>query len=369
MALNPPKPSTAPIWGILIIALGGLMVAMGWKAYGDWMNRMLPVIGTIPEFELVNKGGAQFGKKDLEGKIWIANFIFTRCAGPCPVQSYQLSSIQERLLRERHDIKLISFTVDPGYDTPAVLTEYASRYEKAPGQWHWLTGNEDQIMNLAREHFKVTAEPGLPTPENPHAIMHSTHFILVDGKGNIRGYYSSGENASLDKVASDARRLLGTQQFLPALNAGLNLTSTFLLVLGYVAIRQKKYAIHRRYMYAAIVCSAVFLCSYLLYHFGVQLTKPYEGPGREIYLIILFSHIVLAIFVLPLILLALSHALRAQRDDPHLRNPEMSTRFSRHRWIARIAFPIWLYVSITGVIVYVVLYQLPRWLPITSAGG
>jgi uncharacterized membrane protein YozB (DUF420 family) len=95
-------------------------------------------------------------------------------------------------------------------------------------------------------------------------------------------------------------------------------------------------------MLSALGASAAFLTSYLIYHFGVQLTKPYTGSWRTIYLVILFSHIVLAIVNVPLVITTVNHALRG--------------RFDRHRRIARVTFPVWWYVSVTGVVVYFMLY-------------
>lgn len=145
---------------------------------------------------------------------------------------------------------------------------------------------------------------------------------------------------------------------LPAVNAGLNSASTVLLILGLWAVKTRRYILHRNLMLAAIVTSALFLMSYLTYHFGFQLTKRYGGPCRNLYHVILISHSLLAVSVLPLALITLARALRAQRGDPGLVSAARREQFARHRAIARWAYPIWLYVSITGVIIYLMLYQL-----------
>jgi len=131
---------------------------------------------------------------------------------------------------------------------------------------------------------------------------------------------------------------------LPHLNVLLNALSAVFLTCGYVAIRMRRVPVHRNLMIAAMICSGLFLISYLIYHFGVQLTKPYEGTGdwRTFYLVVLFSHIVLAIVNLPLVIVT---AVRAFKG-----------RFEEHRRIARVTLPVWWYVSVTGVIVYVMLY-------------
>ena len=132
---------------------------------------------------------------------------------------------------------------------------------------------------------------------------------------------------------------------LPALNATLNAASAVLLATGFVLIRAGRREAHKRAMVAALVCSTLFLTSYLVYHAQVGSVRfRGQGPVRLLYFAILISHTVLAVTVVPLALVTLVQALR--------------TRFDRHRRIARIALPIWGYVSVTGVIVYWMLYRL-----------
>ena len=132
---------------------------------------------------------------------------------------------------------------------------------------------------------------------------------------------------------------------LPALNAVLNATSTVLLVAGYRAIKRRDVPTHKAYMLGAIATSALFLTSYLVYHYNAG-SRPYAGTGvlRAVYFFVLLTHVVLAAVNLPMVIATLTRALRGQ--------------FERHRAIARWTFPVWLYVSITGVIVYVMLYKM-----------
>ena len=134
---------------------------------------------------------------------------------------------------------------------------------------------------------------------------------------------------------------------LPALNATLNAIAATLLVIGYILIRRGRIEQHRKVMLSAFATSALFLTSYVIYHANVG-SRPFtgQGPIRTVYLTILFTHIVLAAAILPMALITLNHALRS--------------RFERHIPIARWTLPIWLYVSVTGVIVYLMLYQI-RW--------
>jgi putative membrane protein len=132
---------------------------------------------------------------------------------------------------------------------------------------------------------------------------------------------------------------------LPALNATLNAIATVLLSAGWIFIKQKRRDAHRRCLLSAFAVSAAFLTSYLVYHVNVG-SVPFQKPGpiRVVYLTILFTHVVLAAAIVPMILLSLSRALRA--------------RFDRHRKIARWTMPLWLYVSVTGVVIYVMLYRM-----------
>ena len=132
---------------------------------------------------------------------------------------------------------------------------------------------------------------------------------------------------------------------LPTLNAVLNALSAILLVGGYVSIRRRKIETHKRFMLAAFGTSCMFLVSYLTYHFQIG-SKRFEGQGviRPVYFSILISHTILAAAIVPLVIMTLFHAFRS--------------RFERHKAIARVTLPIWLYVSVTGVVVYWMLYRM-----------
>jgi putative membrane protein len=132
---------------------------------------------------------------------------------------------------------------------------------------------------------------------------------------------------------------------LPTVNATLNAIAAVLLVCGFVMIKRGRIETHRRFMLSAFATSALFLVSYVVYHANVG-SRPFAGQGaiRLVYFAILISHVVLAAVILPMALITLTHALRR--------------RFERHVPIARWTLPIWLYVSVTGVIVYLMLYQI-----------
>lgn len=132
-----------------------------------------------------------------EGRVWIADFIFTTCTGPCPRMSSQMRQVQKQL--GDSGVKLVSFTVDPNRDTPEVLARYAQRYEAKEGVWYFLTGPKETLHRLNRDVFKLGDVAG--------NLDHSTRFILVDAKGRIRGFYPTDEQGAIDRIVADARRL------------------------------------------------------------------------------------------------------------------------------------------------------------------
>lgn len=161
--------------------------------------------GAVPEFSLTESSGEPASRTDLLGKVWIASFIFTRCAEECPAMMRAEVKLQ-RQLPVRDDLKLVSFSVDPEYDTPARLRAYAEMFGADRSRWWFLTGDKTLIYRLAIEGFRLsTMEADL---ENEVPILHSSKLVLVDRRGLIRGYYDSMDEEELRQLARDARRLL-----------------------------------------------------------------------------------------------------------------------------------------------------------------
>ncbi len=162
----------------------------------------LPVYGQVPEFQLVAQDGRPFERSALDGKIWVADFIFTTCAGPCPLLSRKMQKLQNTL-RDQPDVRLVSFTVDPKRDTPAVLAEYGKRYQADPARWFFLTGGEARLHSLGRDAFKLHNVDG--------TLVHSTRLVLLDRRSRIRGYYNTEEEDPVGRILADIRRLRGEQ--------------------------------------------------------------------------------------------------------------------------------------------------------------
>jgi protein SCO1/2 len=169
-------------------------------------QRAVSSYGTVPPFELVNQNGQPFGSAQLAGKIWIADFIYTTCPGPCPMISSRMSELQKPL--EKSDVHLVSFSVDPEKDTPQVLRAYAEKLQADPARWDFLTGSKSAIYKLSHDGFKLAVSDGGDEQGIP---VHSTRMVLVDRHGQIRGYYDAAEADAATKLLADANHLLREQ--------------------------------------------------------------------------------------------------------------------------------------------------------------
>ena len=158
----------------------------------------LPDLGTVPDFRLIDSRGHPFVGSSLRGNVWEADFIYTNCPGPCPRMTSIMHQVEQKVARDE-DVRLVSFSVDPDRDTPPVLAEYAHHFGGPTPHWFFLTGDRATIHTLARDVFKVGDLIGV--------MDHSTHFILVDKRSHIRGYYSTFDQNGVPKLLDDLRQL------------------------------------------------------------------------------------------------------------------------------------------------------------------
>ena len=159
-------------------------------------------IGNVPEFRFTTQEGKTLTREDLMGKVWVVDFFFTRCPGPCPVMSSRMAEIS-RALRKTGDVRLVSVSIDPTHDTPAVLAESAARMNADPSRWIFLTGPEKEITEFTRKGMlQVLAKD----PEN--LPTHSTRFLVIDRKGRIRGSRNLDEPELVQKLFMDIGSLL-----------------------------------------------------------------------------------------------------------------------------------------------------------------
>ena len=159
----------------------------------------LPVIGSIPEFEFIDSEGQSVNLNTLKGKVWVADFIFTTCTMACPIMTGNMNTIHKRY-KKNDDLRLVSISVYPEYDTPEVLKEYASQYDANTDKWHFLTGKEATVKNVIKNGFKIGDDEDI--------IFHSEKFALVDKNGMIRSYYNGMKTEDMDKLKKDINRLL-----------------------------------------------------------------------------------------------------------------------------------------------------------------
>jgi len=191
---------TKTIISILIASSIILFISVSIFLFQREVNSIsLPYLGEIQNFVLTSSSDERVGRDDFNDKIWIADFIFTTCGSICPKMTSNMASLHRSYALE-DDIRFVSVSVNPEYDSPSVLKGYAKKYNADTSKWYFLTGKRKDIQRLAVESFKVGSvkEP----------IFHSDRFILVDHKGLIRGYYEGTQMKAVQQLFKDIAKLL-----------------------------------------------------------------------------------------------------------------------------------------------------------------
>ena len=168
----------------------------------------LPVYGEVGAFKAVERSGRAVTERDLAGRIWVADFIFTHCAGPCPRMTANMAGLQKALSPE---IRFVTFTVDPERDTPARMSEYAGTYGAEKERWFFLTMPWDDLYALVADKFHLVARKA-DDPKPGFEIIHSMKFALVDRHGKIRGLYDGLDTDELKRLAAESEKLLLTKE-------------------------------------------------------------------------------------------------------------------------------------------------------------
>lgn len=347
--------------------------------------------GRVPEkmveFSLTDQLGRTVTRESLLGRPWVANFIFSTCPTHCPATLRQMYDLQLRL--KTADVRLVTITVDPLTDTVERMAELSKAFGADPERWLFLTGGIREIYHVIADGFQQ------PMVANPMQLAHSLNLMHVDAAGNVVGQYEfdyqrpkDGEDQLniLRQVLLGERETPEANKFVPSelaralesvkpaspgdsnsavatpppaaaatppawverlrtTNAMLNALATVLLVGGLAAVKAGNIPLHKRLMLFAFAVSVAFLACYLTYHGGL---KHYTGVGHKryagaeslatVYYVILWTHIALAATVPVLAIITIRRGLREQ--------------WEAHRRIAKVTFPIWLYVSVTGVVIY-----------------
>ena len=159
----------------------------------------LPEIGNIPQFEFTNSDGNTVTLDNLKGKVWVADFIFTTCTMACPMMTGNMNIVHKKF-KKNDNVRLVSISVYPEYDTPEVLKNYASQYDADTEKWLFLTGKEDAVKDIIRDGFKIG--------DYEDIIFHSEKFALVDKKGIIRAYYNGMKSEDMKQLKKDIDVLL-----------------------------------------------------------------------------------------------------------------------------------------------------------------
>jgi protein SCO1/2 len=211
------SPAHRPHWslwfGLALLALTAAAIVLLFQLKRDFVARQqqLPVIHTLAPFALTNQAAQPVTLDTFRGRPWVADIIFTRCAGPCPVMTRQMRELQDAL-PSGSPAQLVTLTTDADYDTPAVLQAYAAKFGADPARWQFLTGGQVAVANLAIDGLKLTAIAKLPEERTDPAdlFVHSTIFVVVDKLGRLRGAFETqGDHVQWPEVK---QRLLAAVQ-------------------------------------------------------------------------------------------------------------------------------------------------------------
>jgi protein SCO1/2 len=208
-ASHPPR----TIWVGFLLFFGLMALAfLFWLAQAARIQP-LHVLGRVADFTLTNQDGQVTTLTDLTNHVWVADIIFTRCAGPCPRMTGQMKSLQDKL-PVQSAAKLVTLTTDPDFDSPAVLKRYGERFGANFNRWTFLTGSKAQIANLAADSLKLSAQPIKPEDRKDSAdlFIHTTIFVIVDKHAQLRGFYETGGDGVDWKNSVQAKVLQAVHQ-------------------------------------------------------------------------------------------------------------------------------------------------------------
>jgi len=192
-------------WAITFI-VATMLVGITWmqlKGVKPDGAEKMPVIAAIPEFSFTNQAGETVTLDDLKGRVWVADFIFTRCPGPCPVMSSRMAELQGAIQKAGGGVQLVSVTVDPEFDTSEVLAKYGERFGADPGIWWLLTGDRKEVDDFVMKGMlQPLARDGEGVP------AHSQRFLVVDAQGRLRSYHDLDDGELIPKLLMDIGALM-----------------------------------------------------------------------------------------------------------------------------------------------------------------
>jgi protein SCO1 len=217
---QPPPDLVAPPWlrfirryvWVIAFVLGAVTLTLI-RPMLRYIPEPPPVLYTLPsDYALVDHQGRPFTPDTLAGEVWVAGFIFTSCPSSCPAVTRAMSDLADRFARNKVDVKMVSFTVDPERDTPQVLSTYAEQVGADPSRWRFVTGEPDAIRSLVTQGFRLGVGDRQAMEGDVYDIAHSTKLALVDGEGRVRGYYGIEPDEGLAEIYERADRVLQEQK-------------------------------------------------------------------------------------------------------------------------------------------------------------
>ena len=183
----------------VIAAVAGCITITAIRPFLRYEPDPPPVLFALPEYELVDHRGDAFEPETLRGKVWVAGFVFTSCPSSCPTITQAMSDLRDRYDRMGIDVEMVSFTVDPDHDTPQVLADYVADVGPNP-KWRFVSGDPDAVKSLVATGFKLGLGERQQLEGGLYDIAHSTQLALIDGDGNVRGYYGIEPDQGLDEI-------------------------------------------------------------------------------------------------------------------------------------------------------------------------
>ena len=203
--------STALVWTSLIAVLAGISAAFFYETFTKPSSGTsaphLPYLGDTGSFKLRSSDGKEIDQNDFKEKVWVADFIFTRCQGQCPFMVQKMKELETRFTAYP-DLRLVSVSVDPETDTPEILKAYKQKHGIDSDQWLFLTSDKKIIYDLVKSRFKLGVDEG---DDQKEPIIHSNRFVLIDRQGIIRGYYSVASQEDFEALQRDLMTLLKDQ--------------------------------------------------------------------------------------------------------------------------------------------------------------
>ena len=200
MALHVTRRLLIVIGAGLVILAGLILYSSSRKTAPPAADPCLPVLGQVAPFSLTGTDAREFASHALSNRVWVADFIFTTCGGICPVMTRNMRGLLD-VAQIEQQVDMVSFTVNPAYDSPEILAAYARDNDADRPSWHFLTGPIEAIRQIAVESFRVG--------DMDQPINHSPYFVLVDRRQRVRGYYDGTDAAAVKRLKRDVEKLLG----------------------------------------------------------------------------------------------------------------------------------------------------------------